>query len=528
MEDALIVSILVSGILNLIMGVLIVSGANDKKKSLPFALFSFSTFLVALSYFATHKTGYSDSVRWSYAFGVLIPTFLLAWVFNYASANFKTWKTVAIYISGAIFFTLPFAGKLLITGITKDEHFGFIEQTGVMYPVYIAYFLFVYGLVMFKLINVYKNRPEEKKQARLILTGFAMYGGLGILFGLVLPFFGYDRLTDFDIPSSVIFVAFTTYAIVEYRWMNIKVIAVQMLSALILGVALFEIFIAGTKYLQIYKTFIFIIYSALSFFMVKSVINEVRRKEELQIMSDKLAKANDKLRMLDNEKTDFLSIASHQIRTPLTAVKGFISLALEGSFGELNDKLRDALQKVYANNERVVNLVEDLLNISRIESGRMEFNFSKWSMENICQEVVDTLALKAKDRGLFLEYIMPGKPLPEITTDGPKVKEVVSNLVDNAVKYTPKGGVTVTLDESENIIRVTVSDTGIGIPSSELPYLFTKFSRGKDTSRLNTGGTGLGLYVCKSIIDNVGGNIWAESEGKEKGSHFILEIPINK
>ncbi len=343
---------------------------------------------------------------------------------------------------------------------------------------------------------------------------------------LVLPALGYERFTNFDVSCSLIFVGFTTYAIVQYRWMNIKVVAFELLSIFIIGASLMEIFVADTIGQRIYKSIMFVVLTLLSVFMVKSVLSEVKRKEELQLMSNRLAQANDKLRKLDNAKSDFLSIASHQLKTPLTAIKGYASLALEGAYGNVESQLRDALSKIYDSGDRSVNLVEDLLNISRIESGRMEFTFAKWKMEDLCQEVIDTLALKAKEHNLGLEYIKPASPLPEVTIDGLKVREVISNLVDNAIKYTPKGGVKLNLEQVKGNIRVTVSDTGIGIPQSELPYLFAKFSRGKDTSRLNTGGTGLGLYVGKQMIENNGGRIWAESDGEGNGSRFIVEIPV--
>ncbi len=184
--------------------------------------------------------------------------------------------------------------------------------------------------------------------------------------------------------------------------------------------------------------------------------------------------------------------------------------------------------------------MEDLLNISRIESGRMEFKFAPVQMTNVCQELVDTFTMRAKNAGLYLDYKAPASPLPEVMVDGGKVREVVSNLIDNAVKYTPKGGVSIRLEKvmapnlkiqdvnGKGAVRVVISDTGVGIPKSELPYLFSKFSRGKDTTRLNTGGTGLGLYVGRSMIETNGGQIWAESEGTGKGSRFIVEVPVEQ
>jgi len=264
------------------------------------------------------------------------------------------------------------------------------------------------------------------------------------------------------------------------------------------------------------------------YFLIQSVKNEVRRKEELQMMADKLAVANDQLRKLDNAKTEFLSIASHQLRTPLTSVKGFVSLIIEGTYGEINDAVRDALTKVYASSERLIQLVEDLLNVSRIESGRMQFAFEKGDIGTMLKDLYENFMLVANNKSLYLDLKLPENPLPEIMMDPSKIREVFSNLTDNALKYTEKGGVTLKAESVEDgkTIRVTVSDTGVGVPKEEIQHLFKKFSRGKDTSRLHATGTGLGLYVGKNIVDAHNGKVWVESDGEGKGSRFIIELPI--
>jgi signal transduction histidine kinase len=154
--------------------------------------------------------------------------------------------------------------------------------------------------------------------------------------------------------------------------------------------------------------------------------------------------------------------------------------------------------------------------------------------------LIDTFSFKVRDAKLYLDFKKPEYSLPEVFVDAGKVREVLSNLIDNAIKYTPKGGVTVRLErvfapdaKIENLnergaVRIIVADTGIGVPAEEVPYLFSKFSRGKDTSRLNTGGTGLGLYVGKSMIEANGGKVWVESEGTDKGSRFIIEVPVEQ
>ena len=524
--------IIFSGVINFILGLIVAFGAHKQRGKVPFVLFSLATFFWALSDFFIYESGQPIFVKLAYSIAALIPTFLLSWIFSLdITEKRKKFKQIVIFSAGLIFLILPLINSLIITNIRPDAVTGTTEDAGLFYPVYMAFFMFAFLAVVVKLAKDYKaSVNEEKKRYAIILTGFIIYGAGSILFGLVLPMLGFADFTNFDVPSSLIFVAFTTYAIVQYKWMNLKVVAVQFLAVLIVGIALFEVFLADTVGQRIYKSISFLVLTTLSVLIVRSVLNEINRKDELQLMSDKLAQANDQLRKLDNAKSEFISIASHQLRTPLTAIKGFISLMLEGSYGKMAPEQVDVLNKVYSSNERLVNLVEDLLNISRIESGRMEFQFDKWKIEDICQEVIDTFVLRAKEHKLYLEYKKPDQQLPELIIDGVKVREVISNLVDNAIKYTleGKGGVTLKVEQRGESIRVTISDTGIGIPESELPYLFAKFSRGKDTSRLNTGGTGLGLYVGKTMIENNGGKIWAESDGQGLGSRFIIELPIVK
>jgi signal transduction histidine kinase len=280
---------------------------------------------------------------------------------------------------------------------------------------------------------------------------------------------------------------------------------------------------------------------------------EARRKAEIQKMADQLSSANDKLHQLDKAKSEFISIASHQLRTPPTSIKGFGSLILEGTYGEISPAVRNAVEKMYISNERQLHLVEDLLNISRIESGRMEFVFKPEQIEDIVDEIVSTLELAAKNAKLFLHWERPALPLPKVKIDITKVKEVISNMVDNAVKYTQKGGITVKVEltpssllplgkgekaadefpsplqgeDQGGVVRVVVSDTGIGMDEEEIYMIFEKFQRGKQVAHYHTDGTGLGMYIGKKIVTEHKGRIWAESSGKGKGSKFILELPAN-
>jgi signal transduction histidine kinase len=254
----------------------------------------------------------------------------------------------------------------------------------------------------------------------------------------------------------------------------------------------------------------------------------IKLKKEVKEATAELRAANEELKRLDVAKSEFISIASHQLRTPLTIIKGYISMLIEGSFGRLTDKETGALKKVFESNERLIQLVEDLLDISRVESGRLQFNFKEIRLEQIVDSVVNELAPIAQKRGLELKYKIANKLLPKIKIDEEKIRQVIMNLIDNSIKYTEKGSIVIDLSRAGGNIHFCVTDTGRGIRKNEFPSLFKKFSRGKGTFLIDTGGNGLGLYVGKMMIEAHHGKIWAESEGKDKGAKFCFTLPAER
>jgi signal transduction histidine kinase len=195
------------------------------------------------------------------------------------------------------------------------------------------------------------------------------------------------EIEQYGLFGMTFFMGVLAYMIVKFKAFNIKLLGAQALVAgqFLLIASMFSFAETATNKILIGITLLFT--TVAGWVLVKSVKAEVQRKEELKYMAERLAVSNDQLRKLDNAKTEFISIASHQLRTPLTAIKGFISLLLEGYYGKLPENQKEVLNKIYLSNDRLIDLVEDLLNVSRMESGRMEFKFDKWKIENLCQEV---------------------------------------------------------------------------------------------------------------------------------------------
>lgn len=430
---------------------------------------------------------------------------------------------------------------LILCGIVDE---GFYFST---YYYGLGFLMFLW--VLFLLVSRYRKADKEFKK-QIILMGIGVESFLlsffatGYLASLLVN--SYD-IEFYGLFFMTFFMGVLAYLIVKYKAFNIKLIGAQALVVALVILVGSQFFFAQNGTSMVLTGVTLALSLGFGYVLIKSIQKEVEHKEELQKMADSLAVANDKLRILDKAKTEFISIASHQLRTPVTAVKGFASLLLEGSYGEVNDSIKGALEKIYVSSERLVNLIEDLLNVSRIESGRLTFTFEMGSVNDILKELYDSFLLIAKSKKFYLDLKVPETPLPKIKMDAMKIRELVSNFIDNAFKYTEKGGVTVKAEIRENgavidengfvkeneknpygaVVRITVSDTGIGVPKEEIPFLFKKFSRGKDVSRLHVGGTGLGLFVGKAIADAHHGATWVESDGAGKGSRFIIEIPIN-
>ena len=225
-------------------------------------------------------------------------------------------------------------------------------------------------------------------------------------------------------------------------------------------------------------------------------------------------------------KTEFVSIAAHQLRTPLSAIKWTLRMILDGDIGDITKEQRDLLEKTYKSNERMIVLINDLLNVTRIEEGKLLYKPVLSSLEILTQSVVKPLMSEAKKRDIKLKIVKPKEILPKVKVDAEKIQLAIQNLIENAIKYTPPHGtVTVSLKSDNGKVEFSVKDTGVGIPDDQQGRIFTKFFRGANVVRLDTEGTGLGLYTSKNIVEAHGGKIWFESEEK-KGSVFYFTLPF--
>jgi len=268
---------------------------------------------------------------------------------------------------------------------------------------------------------------------------------------------------------------------------------------------------------------------------IRKVLEEKQRFVRLRDFADQLEKANQELRRIDSMKSEFVSVASHELRTPLATIKNAVQLVLKGTAGKINENQAKFLSMAERNINRLTNILNDLLNLSRIESGRIEIKFENIGLKGIIELAASSLKPHADGKSIKIDVEING-PLPTVYADPEKMEQILTNLIDNAIKFTPEGGRILIAaqplpHDGRNVhndgVAVSVKDTGIGIPPEHLGAVFEKFHQVEGSLQRSASGTGLGLAITKGLVEAHQGKIWVESE-LGKGSTFTFSLPISQ
>lgn len=458
-------------------------------------------------------------LRTAFAAASLLPLLFLRLSVEFPSKKEDLSKLLQIIFLAITFFAFSASlfSDLIVVKIKDIQGWKYIAQYGSFYPIFGLYFVafMTIGIVtLWRKMGQYKD--IENIQIRYLLAGSVLSLVFATTTNLILPMAtGISAFAKFGPLGTIFLVAFTFYAIIKHHLMNIRVIATEIFVAAIVLLFLINTILARSLTQFFIEAFLLILSVFFGLLLIKGTLREIET-----------------IRQLSQAKSEFISIVSHQLRTPLTAMKGYASLLLEGTYGKFDARARSPVENIYKSNERLINLVNDLLNLSRIEAGKMEMDFQKTQIEDIISSVVGELEMEARKKNIDLIWSASPEPLPQVLADRDKMRHIILNLVDNGIRYTDKGSVTIRLkwqmtnDRIRDKIIIEIQDTGDGMTPEELSRLFESFSRGNAGTKLWTEGTGLGLYIVKKFIEMNHGRVWAESPGRGKGSTFFVELPV--
>ncbi len=383
--------------------------------------------------------------------------------------------------------------------------------------------LVVSGLGIF-ILKTIRAKKSERGQYFWILMGALVMFSLIIILNFILPaIFNISKFVPLGAVFIFPFIVFSSYSILVKKLLGIKVIATEILTFILTVSILYEVLFAESIVVRIFRIGIFLIVLNIGILLIRSVRKEVEQRQKLQELTVKLEATNVKLISLDKLKTEFLSFASHQVKTPMIVVKGFAQLIYDGTYGKVSPQVKETSWKIKQSADKMIVLVNNILDLSKIEEGKMSFKFEDIDINKMVTDMSEELKFLASKKDLVLKF-HPLKNALMIKADIEKMRQVFQNLIDNSIKYTPKGSVTVALKDDGDSILFSVIDTGIGLSKELQASLFQRFVR-DEKIKSQIQGTGLGLYIAKQIVEAHKGKVWVESDGEGLGSRFFVSLP---
>lgn len=367
-----------------------------------------------------------------------------------------------------------------------------------------------------------------KKQLRIIIISLCITGVGGMFYNLILasPFLqNFEYLWSGPLFSTAVAGAII-YSIFRFHLFNVKMFLAEVFIFLLWVATFLRVLVYVTEEQEFaINVMLFLLSFILGMLLLRSISKEIESRELLEVQAADLAKANEQLKSLDKLKSEFISLASHQLRSPLTVIKGYASTLTDGIVGDLTPKQTEIVRHIYTSAQGLASVVEDFLNVTKIEQGGMKYAFAETDLSLIAKDLVSDMKIAAEDKKLKLSLEIDEQCRYSINADSVKLKQVFLNLIDNSIKYTKEGYIIVRLFANKDTVTFEVTDSGVGISEETKAKLFTKFTRGEG-GILNTGGSGLGLYLAHEIIEAHQGSIEVVSDGTGRGSTFKVILPL--
>jgi signal transduction histidine kinase len=485
--------------------------------------------------------------KFYYVSAALIASSFLAFSFVFP---FDKRKLPKIYSSLFYLFTIFIIGISVWPGaMIKEIVIRPWGKEAILSPFYFIYTTYFVMCVIGAFGNFLRKHKQSlqnevyKMQIKYVFIGTSIAMAWGMMFNLFLPLIGNYKLIWLGPYLSLAMIGFIAYAIFKHHLMNIKIITTELFGVLIMIVVLLDALMARSRIEFFLKFGLFMVVAVFSILLIRSVLNEVRSTEKVVKLAHHLEKANIELKKLDKAKSEFISIASHQLRTPVSVIKGVSSMMKEGDMEHFSKEKRERfIDSLWQKSCKLERIIKDILSATEMTSIKYKAEKEKAEpidLEELLKESINDFQPAAQEREIELSLTVFGRPIPKIYGEAMYLRDAVDNLIDNALKYTPslktssevrgkrkkKGIVSVSLTKKENNVIISVKDNGIGIPPKEKANLFDKFTRASNARDMYTDGSGLGLFIAKEIVEGHQGKIWLESEFN-KGTTFYISLPI--
>lgn len=464
-----------------------------------------------------------------------LPIFYILFAISFPESSIaikKGYLILLVAITSAILFFIPTVYNVKSVNLINANKLEYSFEPGILYTFFSVYFVVSFVIASYILFKKHNKANEQQKiQIRFIISGIVASSVSGSLISAVFPIMGLNSLISIGPASSLFFIALTTYAIIKHQLLNAKVIVTEAITYLVLIILSVELFFSRNTVEVLFRLLFLVIMTYGARILLISINKEIKQKEDLQVLSKKLDEANRHLEDLDEQKDNFISMASHELNTPIAAIEGYLSMIIDEKMaGDVNPKVKAYLENIYFSSKRLAALVRDLLNVSRIESGRVHLINEEASIEDVIEKSIAEVKIKADEVGHKLTFEKPKTPLPKTWFDVSRITEVMINIIGNAIKYTdPPGKITVSAHADDGKLVVAIQDNGRGIPKGKEEAIFEKFVQ-VEVLKDQVKGTGLGMFITKNLIELHKGKIWFKSstEKADHGTTFYFSLPIYK
>ena len=371
-----------------------------------------------------------------------------------------------------------------------------------------------------------KAIPAMKKQIVLMGMGIELF-----LFSFfTVEFLGAYLTTIGVLPDSqletygyfgmIVFMVFIGIFIVRFKTFHASLIASQALVlALVILIASELTFTRNTTNLILIGITL-LLTIIVGFILIRSTKREIAQREHIELLARDLEIAN-------KQQVSLIHFITHQLKGFVTKSRNIFSMLNDGDYGAPSETMKPLIQEGFDSATKGAQTIQEILNAANIKNGKVEYAQVPFSFKNLVEGVVQNLKPNADAKNVALTLSVPGEDV-QLTGDQMQMENAIKNLVDNAIKYTPSGSIAATLTKDGTTIRFTTKDTGVGITKEDMQHLFTEGGHGAESQKVNVDSTGFGLYIVKNIIEAHGGKVWAESDGKDKGSTFVVELPAGK